>query len=156
APTMMIFQSSAVAEILLGRDAGWQVQRRGDGEVARGEIYRKLAAPTCCGLVMGLSAYAVSVPLLLWMSPVIVGLVLAVPVGLLTSPGLKRAGLFAAGEDREPPAVLVRANELVTSAPIETTDALRQLRQDAELLNCHLASLSQASRPRSGPIDVPL
>ena len=28
APVMMIFQSSAVSEILLGRDAGWQVQRR--------------------------------------------------------------------------------------------------------------------------------
>ena len=28
APVMMIFQSGAIAEILLGRDAGWQVQRR--------------------------------------------------------------------------------------------------------------------------------
>jgi membrane glycosyltransferase len=156
APSMMIFQSSAVAEILLGRDAGWQVQRRGDGEVARGEIYRKLAAPTLCGLAMGLSAYAVSVPLLLWMSPVIVGLMLAVPIGFLTSSRLKTAGLFATAEDKDPPAVLVRANELVTSARIETTDALGQLRQDPELLSHHLASLSQASRPRSGPIDVPL
>jgi hypothetical protein len=31
APVMMIFQSSAVGGILLGRDAGWQVQRRDDG-----------------------------------------------------------------------------------------------------------------------------
>src|SRR5437773_7152762 len=37
APVMMIFQSTAVGEILLGRDAGWQVQRRDDGIVARGE-----------------------------------------------------------------------------------------------------------------------
>jgi hypothetical protein len=31
APVMMIFQSTAVGEILLGRDSGWQVQRRDDG-----------------------------------------------------------------------------------------------------------------------------
>jgi hypothetical protein len=90
------------------------------------------------------------------MSPVIVGLMLAVPIGFLTSSRLKTAGLFATAEDKDPPAVLVRANELVTSARIETTDALGQLRQDPELLSHHLASLSQASRPRSGPIDVPL
>lgn len=71
----MIFQSAAVTEILLGRDAGWRAQRRGDRGVARQEIYRKLAVPTLCGIAMAASAYAISVPLLLWMSPVIVGLV---------------------------------------------------------------------------------
>jgi len=95
APSMMIFQSVAVTEILLGRDAGWQVQRRSGGELAQREIYRKLAAPTLCGLLMGLSAFAVSLPLLLWMSPVIAGLVLAIPLGLLTSRRSKPAGLFA-------------------------------------------------------------
>src|ERR1700736_6224846 len=32
APVMMIFQSRAIGEILLGRDAGWQVQRRDDAK----------------------------------------------------------------------------------------------------------------------------
>src|SRR5256886_4395275 len=31
APVVMIFQSTAMGEILLGRDVGWQVQRRDDG-----------------------------------------------------------------------------------------------------------------------------
>jgi membrane glycosyltransferase len=156
APSMMIFQSGAVAEILLGRDAGWQVQRRSDGEVARGEIYRKLTAPTLFGLVLGLSAYAVSVPLLLWMSPVVIGLVLALPMGLLTSSRLKTAGLLATPEDKFPPPVLIRAQELAVSARIEMSGALQQLRQDAGLLNYHLASLSHASGPKSGQVDVPL
>jgi membrane glycosyltransferase len=156
APSMMIFQSGAVAEILFGRDAGWQVQRRNDGEVARGEIYRKLIVPTLFGLVLGLSAYAVSVPLLLWMSPVVIGLVLALPLGLLTSSRLKTAELFATPEDKYPPLVLVRAKELTASARIEMTGALQQLRQNAELLSYHLASLPAASRPRSGQVDVPL
>src|SRR3954451_13380740 len=42
---MMIFQSTAVTEILLGRDAGWQVQRRDDGQLPRKEVIRKYALP---------------------------------------------------------------------------------------------------------------
>ena len=69
APVMMIFQSAAVSEILLGRDAGWQVQRRDDGELPNGELIRKYALPTLFGIAMAGSAYAVSLPLLLWMAP---------------------------------------------------------------------------------------
>jgi membrane glycosyltransferase len=156
APSMMIFQSIAVAEILLGRDAGWQVQRRKDGELPRREFCRKLAAPTLCGLVLGLGAYAVSVPLLLWMSPVVLGLVLALPLGLLTSSPLGSAGLFVTPEDNRPPAIVLRANELARSPPIGTTGALQQLRQDAELLEYHLQSLSCSSRRKFGQIDVAL
>lgn len=156
APSMMIFQSTAVTEILLGRDAGWQVQRRTGGEVAQREIYRKLAAPTLCGLLMGLSAFAVSLPLLLWMSPVIVGLVLAVPLGLLTSRGAGRPGLFATPEDHQPPPVVLRANELATSAHTELTGALQQLREDAELLQCHLDSVPCERRRKLEWVDVPL
>lgn len=156
APSMMIFQSKAVAEILVGRDAGWQMQRRGDGELARREINRKLAMPTLCGLSMGLSAFAVSLPLLLWMSPVIVGLVLAVPLGLLTSRPSRTAGLFATPEDNHPPPIVSRANELAASARIEVTGALQQLRQDAELLEYHLDALPRVRRPKFGQVDVAL
>jgi membrane glycosyltransferase len=152
---MMIFQSGSVAEIVLGRDAGWQVQRRGDGEVSRREMYRKFAAPTLFGLIMGLSAYAVSVPLLLWMSPVVAGLVLALPIGLLTSSRMKTAALFATAEDKCPPPVVTRASQLAASPRIERADAFRQLQQDNELLDHHLASLS-ARRVGPGSIDVAL
>ncbi|HTO64229.1 MAG TPA: glucans biosynthesis glucosyltransferase MdoH, partial [Bradyrhizobium sp.] len=133
APSMMIFQSSAVAEILLGRDAGWQVQRRGDGEVTRREMYRKFAAPTLVGLIMGLSAWAVSVPLLLWMSPVVAGLVLALPMGLLTSTRMQAAALFATAEDKCPPPVVSRAGQLAAAPRIERAGAFRQLQQNREL-----------------------
>jgi membrane glycosyltransferase len=155
APSMMIFQSGAVAEILLGRDAGWQVQRRNDGEVVREDIYLKFATPTLCGIVMGVAAYAVSLPLLIWMSPVIVGLVLAVPLGILTSFRLSHAGLFATPEDWCPPPVLIRANELAALAASKPNGALEHLRQNAELLSHHLASLP-VSRSKSGQIDVAL
>ncbi len=156
APSMMILQSAAVAEILLGRDAGWQVQRRSGGEVAHHEIYRKLVAPTLCGLLMGLSAFAVSLPLLLWMSPVIAGLVLAIPLGLLTSRRSGPAGVFGTPEDRHPPPVVLRAIKLAESARLESPSALQQLREDTELLKCHLDSLPRESHCKFGRVDVPL
>ncbi|WP_018321062.1 glucans biosynthesis glucosyltransferase MdoH [Bradyrhizobium sp. WSM2793] len=155
APVMMIFQSIAVIEILAGRDAGWQTQRRDDGTVERGELYRKYGVPTLCGVAMAASAYAVSLPLLLWMSPVIVGLLFAVPIGALTAkPAFGR--LFATPEEGEPPAVLGRANELSASADIPIAPALVELREDPALLAFHLAQLPPPRAARPDTIDANL
>jgi membrane glycosyltransferase len=77
-------------------------------------------------------------------------------LGLLTSPRLRTAGLFATPEDKRSPPVVLRANELAGSARIEIAGALRQLRQDDELLEYHLHSLSHASCRKFGQVDVPL
>ncbi len=158
APSMMIFQSLAVIEILLGRDAGWQVQRRSDGGVSRQEIYRKFALPTACGLAMAASAYTVSVPLLAWMSPVIAGLVLAIPIGLLTASRNTGARLFTTPEDRAPPPVLIRARELANETRPRTRReaALAQLRQDAELGRQHVNALPAPRRREPGDINIEL
>ncbi|MCK1286548.1 glucans biosynthesis glucosyltransferase MdoH [Bradyrhizobium sp. 44] len=155
APSMMIFQSTAVAEILLGRDAGWQVQRRSDGRITRDEVYRKFTVPTLCGLAMAASAYAVSLPLLLWMSPVIIGLVCAIPIGLVTSTAPRMAHLFATPEDNRAPALLQRARELASQARIQAHGALLELRQNPALLGPHMQSLETPPR-KSGQIDIDL
>ena len=152
----MILQTKAVVEILACRDAGWQVQRRGDGRPARGEVYRKLAGPTLFGLALSICAYAVSLPLLLWMSPVVLGLLLSIPLGIMTSSRLSTPGVFATPETNSPPAVVLRANELAASERTEMAGALHQLGRDPELLVEHLGSLSPVSPRRFGPVDVPL
>jgi membrane glycosyltransferase len=157
APVMMIFQSSAVGEILLGRDAGWQVQRRDDGKVPRREMIRKYTMPTIFGVLMAISAYAVSLPLLFWMAPVIFGLLLAIPIAALSSTAgsgftHRRPRLFATPEEAAPPQVLIRANELA-NAPHETiASPVHELRNDPELLEAHLMNLSAKPRSR-GQID---
>lgn len=154
APVMMIFQSSAVGEILLGRDAGWQVQRRDDGGVPRGETVRRYALPTLFGIVMAMTAYVVSLPLLLWMTPVIVGLLLAIPIGLLsstTSSGKtgRPPRLFATPEQTSPPPVLVRANQLAGASRETISCPMLELRNDAGLLEAHLDNLpADDKRPR--------
>jgi membrane glycosyltransferase len=155
APVMMIFQSIAVGEILLGRDAGWQVQRRNDGEVPRRETIRKYALPTLIGVVMAVSAYAVSLPLLLWMAPVIAGLVLAIPIAMLSStagPDLHRSTLFNTPEQTAPPKVLLRANELADTPHRAVSCPLKELRDYPDLLSAHLKSLQATPRIR-GQID---
>jgi membrane glycosyltransferase len=155
APVMMIFQSTAVGEILLGRDAGWQVQRRNDGEVPRREIIRKYALPTFIGVAMAASAYAVSLPLLLWMAPVIAGLVLAIPIAMLSSTAgsdVHRSRLFDTPEQTAPPKVLLRANELATTSGGGVPCPLQELRSDPHLLSAHLKSVQSIPRPR-GQID---
>lgn len=155
APVMMVFQSIAVVEILLGRDAGWQTQRRDDGSVERRELYRKYSFPTLCGMAMAVGAYAVSLPLLLWMSPVIAGLLFAVPIGALTArpaPGK----LFATPEETTPPPVLLRANELAALSWDGPQRALVALRGDPILLKQHLASLGPPCHRGPHEVDVHL
>ncbi|HKO70311.1 MAG TPA: glucans biosynthesis glucosyltransferase MdoH [Bradyrhizobium sp.] len=155
APVMMIFQSTAVGEILLGRDAGWQVQRRDDGQLPSGELIRKYALPTVFGVVMAASAYAVSLPLLLWMTPVVVGLVLSIPIAMLSS-RLSRPNsrLFRTPEESAPPQVLVRANELAGAADeLIAAPPLQALRDDRQLLDKHLANLPADQRRNRGQVD---
>jgi membrane glycosyltransferase len=155
APVMMVFQSSAVSEILLGRDAGWQVQRREDGGVSLRDTVRTYAMPTLFGIAMAVSAYAVSLPLLLWMMPVILGLLLAIPIAMLSSSvGLgKPIGLFRTPEQITPQRVLARANELANAPHSPLSCPLNELHRDAGLREAHLNNLS-GQRPRNrGEID---
>jgi membrane glycosyltransferase len=153
APVMMIFQSSAVTEILFGRDAGWQVQRRDDGAVSSRETMRSYAMPTLFGLAMAISAYAVSLPLLLWMLPVILGLLFAIPIALLSLGGKRRdRRLFRTPEETAPPQVLLRANQLAAESR-DIRCPLRELRDDAALRASHLTNLSGRQPRRRGEID---
>src|SRR3989440_1652851 len=157
APVMMIFQSTAVGEILLGRDAGWQVQRRDDGELPRGELIRKYALPTFFGVAMAASAYAVSVPLLLWMAPVIIGLLLCIPIAMLSSRvSGSNSRLFRTPEQTAPPQVLVRANQLTKNSDGIFAAPLQAMRDDRQLLENHLANLSGEKRHDPGQIDPDL
>jgi membrane glycosyltransferase len=101
---------------------------------------------------MAVSAYAVSLPLLLWMMPVILGLLLAVPIATLSS-ARSTSSLFKTPEEAAPPQVLLRANELANVAHRIASCPLLELRRDADLREAHLNNLS-GHRPRSrGQVD---
>ena len=121
APIVMYLQSRGVAEVLAGKDSGWDAQQRDDGSVSWLELVRRYGGLSLFGLMMGAMAYAVSPSLAAWMSPVIIGMALSVPVVALTSSRsagefLRRHGLLTIPEESSPPAVLLRAAELRNAA----------------------------------------
>ncbi|WP_422507063.1 glucans biosynthesis glucosyltransferase MdoH [Stenotrophomonas sp. GZD-301] len=121
APVVMYVQSRGVAEVLAGKDSGWDAQQRDDGGVSWPALIRGYGGLSVFGLFMGALAYAVSPSLAAWMAPVVIGMVLAVPVVALTSGRragdlLHRWGLMDIPEELAPPPVLVRAAQLRRAA----------------------------------------
>jgi len=164
APVMMLMQSAAVLGIATGRDAGWKAQRRDDGSIPFRELVRRHRTHTLCGVVLAGVAYSVSPVILAWMSPVVLGLVLAIPVSALTGwPALGKAvhrlGLLATPEETAPPAVLQRANELAcdwaTTRP-QLIDVFARLASDAQLRALHAMMLPATYERRKGEYDVDL
>ncbi|WGD29803.1 glucans biosynthesis glucosyltransferase MdoH [Ancylobacter sp. WKF20] len=151
APVMMLAQSSAVATILAGRDGGWNPQRRDDGTVALGPTLRHFLPHTLFGMALGGAALAISLPLFLWMLPVVLGLVLAVPLVVWTStrwPLVFRA-ILTTPEERAPPPVLTRAFVLARQLAAEAGEgeAVQRLAGDPVLLAAHRRMLPAAERP---------
>jgi membrane glycosyltransferase len=159
APVMMVLQTACVADVLRGRDGGWSAQRRDDGRLPFGALVRLYGPATLLGALLGGAAWAISLPLLLWMSPVVAGLLLAIPLAALTSSrgadaGLSRAGLLSTPEERTPPAELASLNALLAAPSPDTTsrEAVRTLAAMDDLLALHRAMLPDGGRRRVGDV----
>ena len=112
APIMMFQQTQAVLNTFLGRKVTWKGQRRGDGVEEWGDALANYGTISMMGVVWGLVAYQLAPDLLLWMSPVLVGLLLAIPLAVLTSqPAVgdmaRKFGWFLTPEETDPPAVVL-------------------------------------------------
>ncbi len=112
APIMMFQQTQAVLNTFLGRKVTWKGQRRGDGVEEWGDALANYGGITAMGVVWALVAYHLAPDLLTWMSPVLVGLFLAIPIAVLTSQPTvgamaKRLGWFLTPEETAPPPVVV-------------------------------------------------
>ena len=117
APIVMYMQSRGVAEVLAGKDSGWDAQRRDDGTLPWSALFKRYAGVSAFGLLAGVIAWMVSPSLLMWLLPVVIGMALAIPTVALTSaraPGLwlRRLKLLSIPEETVPPPILIRAGQL--------------------------------------------
>ncbi|MEJ0019666.1 MAG: glucans biosynthesis glucosyltransferase MdoH [Acetobacteraceae bacterium] len=152
APVVMLTQTIDVAAILLGRDSGWNAQRRDDGAIAASETRRRYMRHTVLGLALGAAAWLVSLSLALWMLPVVLGLSLAIPLALLT--GRRWGGAWLrTPEDAAPPPVVARAITLQREWQTIIAPGVARLLCDPPLLAAHKAMLPPARRPRLDPMD---
>ncbi|GGC55513.1 glucans biosynthesis glucosyltransferase H [Chelatococcus reniformis] len=161
APILMVIQSGAVFQILLGRDTGWNPQRRDDGSISFGDIVRRHWPHMALGFVAGLTAFLIATSLFLWMSPTIVGLMLAIPISWMSGQravglALRKLGLLLTPEERQPPSILPRANALqgeFALAGFDDADALRVIHREPGVRELHEGLLPAAAERRRGQID---
>lgn len=111
APIMMMTQTSSVLQILLGRDAGWKAQRRDGAAMDLAQAIRFHWPHMLVGVVVTIVCWETSPGLLIWMSPVVLGLVLSGPLNWLTSQeaGPAMSAVLSTPADRSPASIVLRA-----------------------------------------------
>ena len=162
APIMMLIQSGSVAQILSGRDTGWNPQRRDDGSIPFSSIARRHRSHVLLGVITLFAAALISPSLVVWMSPTIAGLVLSTPLSWASGNrtiglAMRRIGLLRTPEETSPPAVVERANMLAAELALtgrDHDDALEAISTDAALRALHESFLGEAPRHRRGEVDV--
>jgi membrane glycosyltransferase len=100
--------------------------------------------------------------LVVWMSPTIAGLILAIPLSWASGQmwigvGLRRLGLLTTPEESEVPTIIRRANALSAELALDGADdedALKAIVTDPVLRQAHESFLPEAGRRRRGEIDV--
>jgi membrane glycosyltransferase len=158
APVMMLIQSSSVASILMGRDSGWNAQRRDDGSLPFGDVVRRYWMHTVFGVILAIAAYEVSFSLFAWMTPVIIGLLLAIPLvhwsaSRAAGRWLRWLRLLSIPEETHPPGVLTRANELVATYAEPAQSGLARLFANPVLREAHRALLPSAPARKRGEVN---
>ncbi|WP_237442359.1 glucans biosynthesis glucosyltransferase MdoH [Saccharibacter sp. 17.LH.SD] len=161
APIAMLIQTSGIISILLGRDSGWNAQNRADGRVPLKEITHRYWLYSALGFALSIAAWSVSTALFLWMLPVLIGLLLAIPLVAFTSSRYigdetRKAGLLLIPEESHPPSIMRLAEAEEKESPeIPHFEAFTALRHDPFLRMMHRASLPPA-RQAGDPINIPL
>jgi membrane glycosyltransferase len=76
-PVMMLIQSRVVADVLLGRDSGWNAQNRDDQAMAISECVSKHGLHVVAGLGFAVLSFHISWATFLWLAPIAAALVLS-------------------------------------------------------------------------------
>lgn len=127
APVLMIYQSKFVFAILMRRSVGWPPQNRDDHRLHLWEAIQAHGEHTLIGLAAGWVSYEYVPGFFLWLIPVLSGLVLSIPVSMLSSSSAvgqatRRLGLFLTPEESQEPRIIALLKENL--AALEAADAV--------------------------------
>jgi membrane glycosyltransferase len=111
-PILMVTQTVAVFQVLLGLDSGWRAQSRDGAGITFTDAVRYHRWHMLAGVLTALACYEASLLVVAWMSPVILGLVVSAPLTWLTSRRAARVfqELLSTPDGRSPPAIVESAN----------------------------------------------
>lgn len=148
APAMMLFHTTFVISILAGKPVAWRAQERGDRGIGWLEALQRHKWHVIIGMTWGALILELAPRYTGWLLPVLAGMVLSVPLTMLTSRArlgrwMRRRGLFLTPEETNPPAEL---------AALEA-----RLREGAHTFPAGRPGPAQASGPgpREAPARVP-
>lgn len=115
APVMMMFQSKFVFDIFAGRDAGWNTQNR-EGFTTFKQACERHIWHMVLGAVTTVVVWFYAHSLFWWMLPITIGLMLSIPVSMLSSYeslgiGARRNKFFIIPEEVEEPKILQDAKK---------------------------------------------
>ncbi|MDI2089941.1 glucans biosynthesis glucosyltransferase MdoH [Commensalibacter oyaizuii] len=158
APIAMLIQTTAVISILLGYDSGWNAQRRDVGHIPLKDVIRDYWRHMAFGIILGIGAWEVSASLFFWMTPVLLGLLLAIPLVWITSSQrfgsfCMKIGLLIIPEEMSRPDILRRDRiEKRRAMDLEVKDGFSTLAGNKQLVALHL-SLLPSERKKGDPIN---
>ncbi len=144
APVMMLFQSKFVFATLARRNVGWPAQQRDDHATRFAEAVGAHLGQSFLGAAVGLWAWWYVPHFFWWFTPVLAGLLLAVPFSMLTSrvdlgTWMARRGLFRAPEESDRPRCLRYLDSALASGPVVSEAGFRRVLADPRATSLHLA-----------------
>ena len=154
APVMMMLQSRHVFEVFLGRDSGWNPQRRDGGGTSWGDAWHFHRRDMLLAAMTAAIFWFLSPALLAWVSPALLGLLLSVPLSRASGSewlgnALAKVALLRTPEELEVPPLMARRAELIATARILPDDGLKFLARNREARMAHI----EGNLPR--PVDPP-
>ena len=108
APLLMLWHTRFVVTILLGKGVGWGTQKRAADGTTWAFAFRRHWGHTVIGALWGVLVWQLDAATFWWFTPVLAGMILSIPVSVLTSRrdlGVKarQMGLFLTPEEISPP-----------------------------------------------------
>jgi membrane glycosyltransferase len=116
APAMMIFHTTFVVTTLAGKPVTWNAQDRGDRGIGFLEALNRHKWQILLGLIWGAAILWMAPRYIWWLMPILSGLILSVPLTMLTSRAsvgrwLRRRGLLLTPDETDTPAELAALEE---------------------------------------------
>ncbi len=149
APIMMMFQSKFVFDILTGNAVSWNTQNRDETGTSFAEAFRRHIWHTVLGIVTTIVVWYHAHDLFWWMLPITVGLMLSIPISMISS--YEKAGRWAAKhkffiipEEAKLPEILqkaIKAKEILAEKTQRPYQGAELLATDAVMNNLHLMML---------------
>lgn len=151
APVQMLIQTRQIYEILRGRDSGWQAQVRAGSMPGWGVVFQRHWYHVFLGVVTLAILARFSPPQLIWLSPILAGLLLSPLTSRFSASPIfgrwtRMRGLLVTPEERNPPPILSEASAVSRGLPRPLTGAaaILHLGEDAHARARHVAMLQPA------------